>query len=126
LEERTVPVAAPAERRSLVDVLFALETNRDPAQLPELVRRLAELLEAPGQDSLRRAFANWLRESHLHRLGTAVEVATGELSEVTNTLAEQVKRWEEQFRQQGRRHGEAEILRRQLCRHFGPLPDWAE
>lgn len=49
-------------------------------------------------------------------------------------LAERVKKWTEEWKQQGLEQGlergipqgEAQILRRQLARRFGPLPDWVE
>ena len=41
-------------------------------------------------------------------------------------LAERVKTWTEEWKQQGVQQGEANVLRRQLARRFGPLPSWAE
>jgi predicted transposase YdaD len=58
----------------------------------------------------------------------------GGLLEAKSMLAENVKRWEQELksegrregRQEGRREGEAAVLRRLLQRRFGPLPEWAE
>jgi hypothetical protein len=41
-------------------------------------------------------------------------------------LAERVKTWTQEWKDQGRQEGEAKLLRRQLTRRFGPLPSWAE
>lgn len=45
-------------------------------------------------------------------------------------LAERVKTWTEEWKQQGLEEGisqgEAKLLRRQLVRRFGALPAWAE
>ncbi|EGV28608.1 hypothetical protein ThidrDRAFT_3600 [Thiorhodococcus drewsii AZ1] len=41
-------------------------------------------------------------------------------------LAERVKIWTEEWKQQGVSEGEAKLLRRQLVRRFGVLPPWAE
>jgi hypothetical protein len=44
-------------------------------------------------------------------------------------LAERVKTWTQERREQGlregRQEGEAKLPRRQLTRRFGPLPSWA-
>ncbi|MDD5035650.1 MAG: DUF4351 domain-containing protein, partial [Methylococcaceae bacterium] len=64
------------------------------------------------------------------------------LQEIDNMLAERVVEWTEKWKQQGLQQGmqqgiqqgmqrgvqqgEARVLRRQLTRRFGPLPDWAE
>jgi hypothetical protein len=41
-------------------------------------------------------------------------------------LAERVKTWTEEWKQQGVPLGEAKLLRRLLIRRFGALPAWAE
>ena len=41
-------------------------------------------------------------------------------------LAERVKTWTQEWKDQGRQEGETKVLRRQLTRRFGPLPSWAE
>ena len=53
-----------------------------------------------------------------------------ELQELHDLLAERVKTWTQEWKDQGlregRQGGEAKLLRRQLTRRFGPLPSWAE
>jgi hypothetical protein len=57
-----------------------------------------------------------------------------ELEEMQAMLAETVKTWTEEWKQlglqqgiaQGRHQGEANLLRRQLLRRFGPLPSWVD
>lgn len=41
-------------------------------------------------------------------------------------LAEQVKTWTEEWKQQGISEGETKLLCRQLVRRFGSLPAWAK
>ncbi len=41
-------------------------------------------------------------------------------------LAERVKTWTQEWKEQGRQEGETKLLRRQLTRRFGTLPSWAE
>ena len=64
----------PSQRYAVVDARHAtveyageltravalLERSRSPADLARVAERLAGLLDAPGQDELRRAFADWL------------------------------------------------------------------
>ena len=45
---------------------------------------------------------------------------------IGSPLAERVKTWTEEWKQQGISEGETKLLRRQLVRRFGPLPAWAE
>ena len=41
-------------------------------------------------------------------------------------LAERVKTWTEEWKQQGFQQGESKLLHRLLSRRFGPLPKWAD
>ena len=40
-------------------------------------------------------------------------------------LAARVETWTQQWKQEGIQEGRAALLKRQLERRFGPLPDWA-
>ena len=44
----------------LTRAVALLERSRSPADLARVAERLAGLLSAPGQEELRRAFADWL------------------------------------------------------------------
>ena len=48
------------------------------------------------------------------------------LQEMRAMLAERVKTWTEEWKQQGISEGEIKLLRRLLVRRFGSLPAWAE
>jgi flagellar biosynthesis/type III secretory pathway protein FliH len=122
-----------------VEALFALDTKNNRGQAARFVLRLIELVPGPERADLLRAFQAWLAASRLAPLAEAIEAASqGGLLEAKSMLAENVKRWEQELksegrregrqegRQEGRREGEAAVLRRLLQRRFGPLPDWVE
>ena len=100
---------------------------------------LIDWLKEPEQRSVRRAFAVWMRRVLLPAKIPGVELEEFEdLQEVQSMLAERVKKWTEEWRQQGLARGieqgiargipqgEAQILRRLLTRRFGALPELAE
>ena len=92
----------------LTQAMALLEQSRSPADLAKVARRLAELLSAPGQDELRRAFADWLwvlcegMESADEPAPPPSELT---LEEVQMTLEERVARWPEQWMRQGFEQG---------------------
>ena len=129
--------------RNLAAALFRLESSRNPADLEAVVACLADWLDAPEQASLRRAFVVWLKQVLVPARLPDAEIANiVELQEMRSMLAERVKRWTEEWERQGMergmergmeqgiglgmQRGEARLLRRQLERRFGPLPDWVE
>ena len=89
--------------------------------------RSVEWLAGPENDGLRRAFVVWLKRVLLPARVPGVEIPNfSELQELHDMLAERVKTWTQEWKDQGRQEGEAKLLRRQLTRRFGPLPSWAE
>ena len=52
---------SPLPTKNLVRALFALGHSREPSDIATLLRALAAWLAAPEQDSLQRAFVNWVR-----------------------------------------------------------------
>ena len=119
--------------RNLVAALFRLERSRTPEGIQAVVRELTEWLKTPAQTSLRRAFAVWLGRVLLpKRLPGQVIPEVSDLQEVDAMLAETVqectKEWEAQGLEKGLLEGEANILRRLLCKKFGgpPLPSQVE
>jgi hypothetical protein len=136
---RSAATSDPDAVNTPVEALFALDTKDNRGSAARFVLRLIELVPGTERAELRRAFQAWLAASRLATLAGAVEVATeGGLLEAKSMLAENVKRWEQELKSEGRqegrregrregqREGEAALLRRQLLRRFGPLPDWAE
>ena len=101
---------------------------------------LAIVLTQPEQDSLRRAFVVWIKRVILGRTPGTVDERVEDLVAMGTLLEARMKQWEqewlrqgleqgreqglEQGREQGLREGEARMLRRQLQRRFGELPDW--
>lgn len=94
------------------------------------IEELSELLGNPGDAGLRRAFALWLTTTFLPSRLSGVTVPTMEtLEEVSPMITENSIDWSAQWREEGRRKGEAEgrrkgeaaLLLRQLTRLYGPL-----
>jgi predicted transposase YdaD len=132
---RSAAATDPEAVTAPVEALFALDTKNNRGQAARFVLRLIELVPGPERADLLRAFQAWLAASRLAPLAEAIEAASqGGLLEAKSMLAENVKRWEQELksegrregRQEGRREGEAAVLRRLLQRRFGPLPDWVE
>jgi hypothetical protein len=117
--------------RNVAAALFRLENSRTPADIERVLASLAEWLRAPEQTGLRRAFVVWLTRVLLPARVPGADIPNIiELQEMQAMLAERVKTWAEEWKQQGleqgRHQGEANLLRRQLLRRFGPLPSWVD
>ena len=131
LDEGRCEVAALGAQRNLVAALFRLERSQEPAAVAEVVGRLIEWLQAPEQRSLQRAFAVWIGRVLLPARAPGAEIPeVHELQEVRSMLAERVKEWTRDWKAQGivegRAQGQRLLLRRQLVRRYGQMPDWAE
>jgi len=140
----------PAETvRSVVEALFRLEHGRTPEDLRRVIRSLADVLQDPEQVELRRSFTIWIKSLLRRKITVA---STEEINSITDLmeadtmLAERIELWFEeatrkgmlQGRQEGklegrqegklegRQEGESMLLRRQLSRRFGALPDAIE
>ncbi len=143
LDEKAPQDPALAASANLAAALFRLENSRTPADIQAVVARLVEWLADPARDSLRRAFVVWLKRVLLPARIPGVELPPiNDLQEMRAMLAERVKTWTEEWKQQGLQEGreqgleegweqgleqgmlrgEAKLLRRQLFRRFGPLP----
>ncbi len=107
--------------------MFQLESSRRPEAIERVLASLIDWLAAPEQDSLRRAFVVWLRRVLLPTQVPGAELPNVDtLQEMRVMLAEQVKTWTEEWKQQGISEGETKLLCRQLVRRFGSLPAWAK
>ena len=98
--------------KNLVSALFQLEKGQDAEQIMEVVSSLLHWLATPEQASLRRAFTVWfnrvLKVSETDRKsGPNFE----ELTEVRTMLAETVKEWQQQWKEEGLREGRNEGLK---------------
>lgn len=61
LDEGAVDESGPLALRNLSAALFSLEKSQSTANMTQIVTALISWLAEPGQDSLRRAFAVWMR-----------------------------------------------------------------
>ena len=125
---------------NLVRGLVGLEQSRTPERVLEVTTALRELLRAPGDTELIRAFVAWLQQhaSRVDPSGKGIELG-GTLEEAMTTLGERwavefPKHWRREGRQeglaqgrregvaQGRREGverERDLLRRMAAVRFG-------
>jgi len=89
------------------------------------VTALIEWLQAPEQIELRRSFAIWVVQELLPaRAPGAVIPQVNDLEEVKSMLAERVKEWTVEWKQEGREEGLNKVravLIRELESRFGPL-----
>jgi predicted transposase YdaD len=119
-----------------VAVLFLLERRLGREELNRAVGLLGATLTSPEDGELRRAFVFWLRRVLLPRYPlTDDEVpALLDLEEFRSMLEDNVRRWEKELFQEGRKEGRAEglaqgrereaaLLLRQLELKFGPVDE---
>lgn len=103
--------------RNLVATLFQLEHHQQPEQWVALLRNLATWLKAPEHHSLRRAFTVWVRRVLLNNrppdLNSHQVSAIQDLDEVNTMMSERIKRWPDQWLQEGR-----EEIRQQTARNL--------
>ena len=120
----------------LTQAVALLERSESPADLARLAGRLAGLLNVPGREELRRAFADWLSVLCTRLRDTdepvAAQASSPELTleDVKMTLEERVARWPERWiRQgieQGVEQGVEEGIQQGLARQRELLRDQAE
>jgi len=85
-----------------VAAIFRLERSRTPADVQKMVQQLIGWLKAPEQASLRRSFAVWIRRVLLPaRLPGQELPKVNDLLEVDTMLAERVKEWTREWKQEG-------------------------
>ena len=120
-----------APLRNLVAALCRLENSREPADVQRVLRALMDWLQAPTDDSLRRAFTVWLRRVLLPARLPGVEIPeVHDLVEMHTMLAERVvewtQRWKEEGLQQGLQQGQMQEARAMVLEavtaHFGEIP----
>ena len=104
-------------RRNLVSALVGLENSRSAAGLSNVLEALSDWVEGPGEDELRRAFVEWVRQAVLPgRFGEAVLPVVQALEGGGAMLAERVKEWTEQWLREGREQGLQQGLERGIER----------
>ena len=105
---------------NLMTAIVRLERSRSLADLARLVEALRERLGGPGEEELRGAFVDWVRQAaeRLAPPGAALPPVRT-LEEVKMTLVERVAEWPKQWIQEGLAQGlahERALLRRQRRR----------
>ncbi|MBM0107116.1 Rpn family recombination-promoting nuclease/putative transposase [Steroidobacter sp. S1-65] len=113
---------------NLVAALFRLENSRsrDEIDTDTVLAALVEWLRSPEQRSLSRAFALWIGRIILPKLSCEPVTGIDDLQEMRTMLADRIQEWGEEFKREGLREGEAQLLLRQLRRRFGELPVWVQ
>ena len=120
---------------NLVRALAGLEQSRTQADVVRVVSALPELLRAPGDAELGRAFVAWIRHNMKRLAPGGAETELGRtFEEATMTLADRWAEWPKQWHREGvaegRREGVAEgrregvaheraLLRRLAALRFG-------
>ncbi len=100
-------------RRNLVSALVALENSRSAEELPGLLAALSDWVGGSGEDELRRAFAEWVRQVVVPgRYGGVALPVVQTLEGGGSMLAESVKEWTEQWLREGREQGLEQGLER--------------
>ncbi len=91
--------------RNLVSALVGLETSATAQELWKAAEALSGWLRDSGDDELRRAFAEWLRQVSSRRFGEGAPLAADALEGGRAMLAERVQEWIEEWLRQGREQG---------------------
>ncbi|MEW6708731.1 MAG: Rpn family recombination-promoting nuclease/putative transposase [Candidatus Riflebacteria bacterium] len=91
---------------SLVASLFRLERQQTPEKIREILKLLIDWLKEPGQQSIRRAFTVWLGRLILpNRYPNSPVPEFNDLQEVNTMLAETIKNWYIQWKEEGLKEG---------------------
>ena len=91
--------------RNLVSALVGLETSGTAPALWKVAEALSEWLRDSGDDELRRAFAEWLRQMLPKHFGEGAPPVAQALEGGRTMLAERAKEWTEEWLRQGREQG---------------------
>jgi hypothetical protein len=130
LDTHRLKLSRTKEIRTFADAVFRMEANKGKTDLFAVIKALAETLNAPELESLRRAFNVWVKgllKRHEPNL-KIVEKIRG-INDIFGeyAMAEAAYEiWSDTARNEGRKEGEATLLVRLLTHRFGPLPKWAE
>jgi predicted transposase/invertase (TIGR01784 family) len=125
LDETRIPDSELESLQNVAAALFRLEKSQGPEDIERVLATLIEWME--DQAELRRAFATWIIKVLLPaRLPGVAIPGVADLQEVKSMLAERVKEWTEDWKQQGLEeatHQARSILLLDLEKRFGPLSD---
>lgn len=124
IDENALDINALDPQTNLVTALFRLEQSRTPEDLRRIVVSFDRWLGATEQAPLRQSLKRWVLRLLRRKLRSDSIPEIADLLEVDSMLAERIESWADEWERQGRLAGEAQILRRQLERRFGTLPEW--
>ena len=117
---------------NLADVLFRMESSRNPQQLRRAIGMAEKRLGKPGTGRLREAFTLWLHSGFLPSRFPGIELPDfTNLKEAKAMIETPMTAWIERQKerasqkgiQNGIQKGEALLVARQLGRKFGALPE---
>jgi len=117
----------PLAEQNLAAAIFRLERSSTPEDVLYVVQKLGEWLYLPEQESVQRALAQWINQVVVpDRLSSDPLPQVETLTEVKAMLAERVKQWELEWKQQGlekgREEGLIEGIELALVIKFGDAP----
>ena len=98
---------------NLMRAVVGLEQSRTPADMARVTMGLRDLLREPADRDLGRAFVLWIQDMATRADRSVPRDLGATLEEASMSLADRVARWPEQYRQEGRREGIVEGLRRE-------------
>ena len=123
IDEKQHAASEATPDRNLVTALFRLENSRTNDEIRNVLDSLIEWLPSADHPSLRHAFSAWLKDSIMPRVQGGLWGAITDLREMRSMLSETVQQWKMEFREEGLREGEAQLLLRQLQKRFGELAE---
>ncbi|MEX3557151.1 MAG: Rpn family recombination-promoting nuclease/putative transposase [Burkholderia sp.] len=121
---------------NLMSKVIRLENSQGLLDMQATFHQLCQRLHSDDEsfDSLRKAFTVWIKQIILPSLPEGESIPdTYSLEEIDSMLAERVKQWTQDLKQEGRQEGlqegiqlgrtkgQAGLLARQIERRFGPL-----
>ena len=110
--------------RNLMAALIRLERGRSREDVGAVLGALDEWLSESGNEALRRAVGEWMRQVYAPgRSAQATRPVAENRTEAQTMLRERVKEWNmqllEEGRAEGRAEGQVELMRRMAARKFG-------
>ena len=106
--------------RNLVAALVRLERSRSDADAEAVLGALDAWLSESGNEALRRAVGEWMRQVHAQRRSAAAARPDAEnRTEVQPMLREGMQEWMAAKWAEGRADGQLELIRRMAARKFG-------
>ena len=106
--------------RNLVAALIRLERSRSGEDAVAALGALDAWLSESGNEALRRALGEWMRQVYAPGRSTVAAWPDSEnRTEAQSMLRERVKEWNRQLLEEGRAEGQLELMRRMAARKFG-------